>query len=273
MNTNNGNEDVVVINLKDMVLLFLKRLWAILLVAAVVGGAGLFWEKYTYEERYTSTVEAILFSEGGSSSLSATVSYFQIMEFMINNCEYVLTSDEVVGSVLRDLLEGDSDVLKSLGVPADEDTGISMLPTRYKDVILRMGTDGVKRAVSISSVSGSHVLYVSVTTESPEVSQILANALCSRGAEMMEQIYGLDPIFVISEGRLPHSPSNSVSVTKPLAMAFFAGLALYGLFVLIKISDNKINTTEDVEKYLGLSVLGEIPVSSSKTRKKGYYYR
>ena len=69
MNTNNGNEEVVVINLKDMVMLFLKRLWAILLVAAVVGGAGLFWENYTYEERYTSTVEAILFSEGGSSSL------------------------------------------------------------------------------------------------------------------------------------------------------------------------------------------------------------
>ena len=195
------------------------------------------------------------------------------MEFMINNCEYVLTSDEVVGSVIKDLVEGDADMLKSLGVPVNEEAGVSILPTRYKDIILRMGTDGVKRAVSISSVSGSHVLYVSVTTESPEVSQILANALCSRGADMMEKIYGLDPIFVISEGRLPRSPSNSVSVMKPAAMAVFAGLALYGLFVLVKISDNKINTREDIEKYLGLSVLGEIPVASAKTRKKGYYYR
>ena len=138
---------------------------------------------------------------------------------------------------------------------------------------MRMGTDGVKHAVSVSNVSGSHVLYVSVTTDAPEVSQILANAICSRGAEMMEHIYGLDPIFVISEGRLPYSPSNSVSVVIPLAAALLAGMAVYGLFLLIKLSDNKINRAEDVEKYLGLSVLGEIPVASSKTRRKGYYYR
>lgn len=38
MNTHE-NEEVIVINLKDLAILFLKRLWIILLAAIIAGGA------------------------------------------------------------------------------------------------------------------------------------------------------------------------------------------------------------------------------------------
>ena len=47
--------------------------------------------------------------------------------------------------------------------------------------------------------------------------------------------------------------------------------AVYAIALLIKLNDNKVNCAEDVEKYLGLSVLGEIPTFSGATKIKKYY--
>ena len=49
------NMDVISISFKDMMSLFLKRLWLILLAALIVGGACFAYLTYTYEEEYTST--------------------------------------------------------------------------------------------------------------------------------------------------------------------------------------------------------------------------
>ena len=48
------NMDVVSISFKDMVALFLKRLWLILLAALIVGSACFIYLTATYEEEYTS---------------------------------------------------------------------------------------------------------------------------------------------------------------------------------------------------------------------------
>ena len=49
MNTNE-NMEAVSISFKDMLILFLKRLWLILLVAILVGGASFAYLTATYEE-------------------------------------------------------------------------------------------------------------------------------------------------------------------------------------------------------------------------------
>lgn len=266
MNMNKGNEEAMVINLKDLASLFMKRVWIILLVALIVGTSCLIWTANTYEERYTSTVEAILFSEEANKSFSATAAYIQIAESMIGSCEFVFKSDETVASVLKDLQEGDAEALASLGLKEED------ISRRVRELIKPMKTAAFKNAISISPVEGSYGLRISVTTSDPEVSQLLANALCTRGSAKMDEIFGSEPITVISEGRRPTSPSNSVNYVLPLAAAVLAGLLVYAIFLIISVSDNKINRAEDVEKYLDLSVLGEIPVVITNPKKNKKYY-
>ena len=57
-------------------------------------------------------------------------------------------------------------------------------------------------------------------------------------------------------------PINAISPNKKLniAIAFFIGLMVsLGIVFLLEYVDNTIKTESDVEKYLGLPVLGVIP--------------
>ena len=60
-----------------------------------------------------------------------------------------------------------------------------------------------------------------------------------------------------------------------LAMGMAVALLVYGIYFVRYLLDDKINQPEDVEKYLGVSVLGVIPNSEDSKRrytKYGTYY-
>jgi hypothetical protein len=59
-------------------------------------------------------------------------------------------------------------------------------------------------------------------------------------------------------------------------IALVAAIAVYGVFFVLYLLDDKISTAEDVEKYLGVNMLGQIPnrEEAQRRKKKGYgdYY-
>ena len=253
MNTNE-NEEVIVINLKDLAILFVQRLWIILLAAIIVGISCFAWLSYTYEEEYTSTAKVFLYYTDGVKSASAAASYLEVALYVVNDCEQFLTSRPVINEVLLELRQDFS------------------LPSEQRALIMSMDYNTVKRSMNISNVADSRVLEVSVTTANHEVSKLLVDKICARGSSVIAEMLGFEQVRIFEEGTVSPNPSNSVSKTVPIIAAFLAGLAVYAVALVIKIGDNKINNAEDVEKYLGLSVLGEIPViGSSRSKGKKYY--
>jgi capsular polysaccharide biosynthesis protein len=103
------------------------------------------------------------------------------------------------------------------------------------------------------------------------VSKLLVDKICSYGASVIADMLGFEQVRVFEEGTVSPRPSNSVSLTIPMAVAALAAILVYAVALLIKISDNKINSAEDVEKHLSLSVLGEIPVVATNPKSKKYY--
>lgn len=62
-----------------------------------------------------------------------------------------------------------------------------------------------------------------------------------------------------------------VTALTPVA-TLLAVVVVYGIFVLTYVLDDKIKTPDDVEKYLGLTVLGLIPnISGESGSKYGKY--
>lgn len=252
MNTNE-NEEVIVINIKDMAVLFLKRLWLILLAAIIAGGACFAWLTYTYEEEYTSKATIFLYYTDGAKSASAAASYLEVALYVLNDCEGILTSRLVINKVI------------------DEVTSDLSLSSRWRREVGELGYNGIKQSISISNVTDSRILEIAVRTSDPELSKLLVDKICAYGAAEIENYLGFKQVSIIDEGTLNRHPSNSVSTIIPLAVAILAGLFVFAVALLIKISDNKINCAEDVEKYLDLSVLGEIPVVASTSKNRKYY--
>ncbi len=255
MNTHE-NDVVVTVSVKDMVVLFFKRLWIILLAAIVAGGACFAWLTYSYEEEYTSKATIFLYYTDNVSSVTMATSYMQLALLVVNDCEQILTSRLVINRVIEEI------------------TTDTSFPNEWRREVGELGYNGLKRCLSISNVEDSRVLEIAVKTSHPELSKIIVDKICEYGAEEIEDYLGFRQVSIIDEGTLNRHPSNSVSVLTPLLAAIVAGLLVYGVALLIKLNDNKVNTAEDVERYLELSVLGEIPtvVSGSKGKaKKGYY--
>lgn len=247
------NMDVVSISFKDMVALFLKRLWLILLAALIVGSACFIYLTATYEEEYTSKSTIYLFYKEEGRSGSAAISYLEVALYTLNDCEQIITSRRVLNSVIEDILN-------------DND-----LPRAWRREVDEMGYSGLKRHISISNITDSRVLEISVRTSDPELSKEIVDRICAYGASEIKYYMGFDQVRVLDEGTLNRAPSNSVSILIPVALAFVAGLLVYAVALMIKMSDDKINNVEDVEKHLGLSVLGEIPAFNSVTKGKKYY--
>ena len=243
-------------NLKDLALLFLKRLWIIMLAAIIVGVSCFAWLTYNYEEQYTSKATIFLYYTDGVNSGTAATTYLQLALLVVNDCEQILTSRLVINHII------------------DEITNDFTLPSAWRREVGEMGYSRLKQNISISNVDESRVLEIAVRTSDPELSKLIADKLCSYGAEEIEDYLGFRQVSVIDEGTLNYYPSNSVSKITPLLMAFIAGMLVYAVALIIKLNDNKIHSAEEVERYLELSVLGEIPAvnAGNKNKNRGKYY-
>ena len=78
---------------------------------------------------------------------------------------------------------------------------------------------------------------------------------------------GLDRITVISNGdvaKSPSTPNTGKNVVLGILLGSIIGLSA---IVLIYLTSNKINSPEDIEKYINVSVLSVIPYNNKLTNK------
>jgi hypothetical protein len=90
----------------------------------------------------------------------------------------------------------------------------------------------------------------------------------------MEKATGFNQVNVYEYGTLSRTPSNSIKLPIHLAIGASAAVLTYLIFVVAFLLDDRIRTEEDIERYLGLSILGEISDLDGGPKKGRYgYYR
>jgi len=129
---------------------------------------------------------------------------------------------------------------------------------------LKMSAGAVLSMVTVAPQGNTEFLNISVKSKDPDQAMKIANQLAKSLKEVSADVYGRDNVKLLDEALLPTSPDSP----KPLlnmAIAFFIGIMVsVGLVFLIEYMDNTIKTQEDVEKLLGLPVIGTIPYVDDK---------
>ena len=97
---------------------------------------------------------------------------------------------------------------------------------------------------------------------------MLANAIRDVAAEHIREVMDLEAVNVVDEANLPTSPSEPSKKKYTLIGVLIGVVICAGVLILRFYLDDSIKSSDDIEKYLGLSTLASIPVFESEEDAK-----
>jgi capsular polysaccharide biosynthesis protein len=117
----------------------------------------------------------------------------------------------------------------------------------------------LQEMISVSPKGDTEFLTIAVRSKNAEQAMLIANQLAKSLKEVSISINKMDNVQILDPAQFPTTQDSP----KPLiniAIAFFLGLMVsVGLVLLLEYLDNTVKTQEDIEKSLGIPVIGLIP--------------
>lgn len=235
------NNDAVEIDLMEIFGLMLHKLWLIILCAVAAGAVGYAVSRFVLTEEFESTTRIYVLNRQNDDML--TYSDVQLGTQLTKDFTQIIKSRYVLEQVIA--------------VCGIEDTSAALASR-----------------VSVDTQSDTRIVTITVTDKDPAMAQYIANELREAAAERIMYVMDIQAVNVVDEADLPTAPS-APSVTKWTVVGFLIGAFICMAVVLIQfLLDDTIKTSDDIEKYLGLSTLGMIPIREEKEGKdheKGFY--
>jgi MPA1 family polysaccharide export protein len=212
------------------VLYLLRKLWSkkffIVFVGLLVGTIALLGSVFFIKPKYTSTTRIYVVSR--SSDTTLTNQDLQAGSYLVNDYKEVITSSEVLASVI------------------DQEK-------------LSMSAGQLSGEISVNIPTDTRVISISVTDTDAQRACDIANTVREVAAEKIKAVTKVDDVTTLESATKPSHPS-SPNVKKNAVIGFLAGafVAIVGILVA-EVLDDRIRRPEDIEEVLGLTLLGVVP--------------
>ncbi|MDQ2085669.1 polysaccharide biosynthesis tyrosine autokinase [Herbivorax sp. ANBcel31] len=134
----------------------------------------------------------------------------------------------------------------------------------------------LRRNIDVSIVRDSRIFKIAYEDANPDLAMEVVDELSNEIQQLAADIIEVKNVMIIDEASFPTSPVRP-NRTMNVAVAGLLGLMLgVGLIILLEYVDHTFKKPEEVEKHLGLNVVGTIPKfrggkrgkSKSKNRKE-----
>ena len=125
---------------------------------------------------------------------------------------------------------------------------------------LNLSTGQLQNKISVAQVRSTEFIEISVSDPNPILAAEIANQLAESFKENIVEIMNVDNVSTLDVAVVPNNPV-SPNERLNIAIGFVLGLMI-GVFIVFlrEYLDNTIKTREDVERHLGLPVIGSVPV-------------
>lgn len=223
------------IDLRELLVILKKRFWLIFLITLIVTLASSIISFYFITPQYEAKTELLV-----SKKESAE--------------DGIITQAQI--DTNRKLMETYSVIIKT--------------PRILKPVAREVGMAGKEKKlanmISVASVKESQVMSVTVIHENPKKAVEIANTIATTFKKEIVNIMNVDNVQILAEAEYD-STASPIKPNKMLniVIAFVVGLMLsIGLVFFLEYIDNTIKTEQDVDRKLGLPVLGSISLMKEK---------
>ena len=177
--------------------------------------------------------------------------------------KYTITADKIIERIIDDENPITYQEIQTNRLLVSTYREIAKSRTVLEEVIKDSGIDisigQLREKVDVSLVKDTEIIQIKVEDHDPETAAHLANSIASAFSDQVIRIMNVENVQVIDEAipqRNPVKPRKQLNIA--ISMVLGTMIGVFVAFVL-EFLDTSIKTPEDVEKYLGLPVIGSIP--------------
>ncbi|MDD6293390.1 MAG: Wzz/FepE/Etk N-terminal domain-containing protein [Eubacteriales bacterium] len=236
METENRNDEVE-IDLREIFAILLDKL-AVIVLAAVLGAAVAFtFTKFLISPVYKARTQVYVTNNKLTTTDQINVSDLQSSNYLTKDYMILVKSNPVLDKVIADLN-------------------------------LKMSTSELAGKISVSTPTDTRILTIAVNDKDPMMAKKIADAVREASKAQIQSVMGIETVNTVEDAKLPESPispNTKMNILIGFALGFIIAVAVIIIRFML---DDTIKAQEDVEKYLGLSVLGLIPELETTDNKK-----
>ncbi|MBR4073006.1 MAG: hypothetical protein IKK24_03585 [Clostridia bacterium] len=146
-------------------------------------------------------------------------------------------------------------------------TDRTVLEEVIKNLDLDYSYASLRNSITVNNPDNTRILEITVETDNANQSKRVADEVCRVAQEKIVDLMGIGRVNIISNGFVPKKPSSPLMLNSLLNALLISLVVSISVIVVIYLTSDKIDSPEDIEKYLGMSVLATIPYSSSTSKK------
>lgn len=230
-----NNNDEIEIDLGEVFHLVISKLGVIILSGILLGVLSIIGTMLFITPKYESTTKIMVLNKQDNNTLTSAD--------MQTSTQLTKDYAELIQS--RTVLEG---VIAQLN-----------LDMTYKEMLNK---------VSVETSSDSRIVSISVTDEDPYTASEIANAVRDMAAEHIQSVMDIEAINVVDTANIPNEKASPSLAKNGVIGGLLGVIIAMAAVIIIYLTNDTIKVEEDVERYLGLSVLGSIPFSEKESRSK-----
>ena len=243
--------DVMTIDLVEVFQVIWHWLWLIVLVALACGTAAYAFSKFVLPEEFESTTKIYVLDKSGAGGTNSQSTYSDLQVGMQLTKDYVelIKSRTVLEAVMKD----------------------NHLDQTYT-------YEQFAETVNVQTPADTRIVTITVTNHDPALAQKLADDIRKRSGELIIDTMQIDAVNTYEKANYPDRKSAPSCGRWAVVAALIGALAVSAVVIARYLLDDTIKTSDDVEKYLGLSNLALIPFDESvmtedEDSSKGLWYK
>lgn len=136
----------------------------------------------------------------------------------------------------------------------------TVLKKVVNELNLKMAHQDLRKMITVTNPEDSHILLIDVETSDPKQSIVIANTLVKFGIDQIYRVVGNDEPTIIDSAQADAVKMLKPSLIKYVGMGGILGAFIVCALIVIQvIMDTTLKNQEDIEKYLELPLVGEVP--------------
>ena len=231
--TINMNDDEVEIDLLQLFRALKKRILWIVGAGGIMGGAFGLFSKFAITPQYTSTSMVYILSK---ETTLTSLADLQIGSQLTQDYKIIVTSRPVISEVI--------DKLK--------------LDISYENMVSK---------ITINNPNDTRILSITAQDPDPVMAKDIADSVAMTSSEYIGDIMEMVPPKVIEEGTVSDKKASPSNGKNAMIGAMLGIVLVCGLTVVEELLNDTIQTEEDVEKYMGLTVLASVPLREGEAEE------